>query len=399
MVVHRNWVVGFLVLFFSAGCSKELPKATESIRKRPEPVQIISYNRGEQDTDSHPIWYEVSAEGCKTISDPANSQVLPFAPWTMASRLIGFVASESFAVAGLNRDGFMLFEESPGGDLALYRIVGNEKVSPFSALAILLLPQSELDLGLEKPMPALLVARDPYFSQFATDPVSPVPAEPLVVLNLRDCSLLNTRPRAFGFFGTNIEALDRGIEGNWYIKAAQFGEGGQHTTDQGGVAGKQYFSAPTLMDEAVSIDRGTYQATLTPKPFTTMPKLVQSLMGAFTDSQRKDHFPVLQLVQSDRPIQEIFMADPAVKNGPPLSGGESEIIKFLGFSDGKRAVVVLKDGRGVIRHSKIEAFNLPPLAEGFVYTGIVMLPHWIIASWEEQESFVVGSAGFLVLPL
>jgi hypothetical protein len=399
MAVHRRWVFGCVCLILFAGCSKEPAKPTGAVIQRPEPVYRIAYKTSDTGIDKTPRWYEVTQDACKAISDPANSPVVPFAPWTGARRLIGFAVSGSSAVAGLNRQGFLLFEEALGGDLSLYAIGGGEKVAPFSALAIGLIPRSELDLGSEAPLPALLVARDPYFVDFSDASLPPVPEEPLVTLDLRDCSLVAVRPRAFSPRDMNIEALDKGADGNWYYKAAMVDPSGQNSTVQGGSGPKQYFSVPRLSDEGVKIDRGTYQRALNPQPFAAMPKVVQSLMRSFTDSQRKHHYPLLQLVQPDTPLQETFAADPTVKNEVPLSGGESEIIRFLGFSDGKRAVVVLPDGRGVIRQSKVEAFNLPPLADGFVYTGIVMLPHWIIASWEEQESFAVGSAGFLLLPL
>ncbi|NLJ10751.1 MAG: hypothetical protein GX438_10495 [Treponema sp.] len=442
MAVHHRWVCGFLMLFLIAGCTKDVPRSSESVSKRPAPVQVFL----QTDTTS-PVWYEVAQESLGLISGPADSQVLPFAPWTIAPRLIGFVITGSTAIGGLNRDGFLVFEESAEGNLALYRIAGGEAVSSCSSMTMVLLPPSELELESSLPMPALLVARDPYFadltsvttsavssvtapavaSETSVSPVTPLPAEPLVTLDLRDFSVRSYRPRAFGPAGTNVEALDRGADGAWYIKAAvlddtsqggqpeqggearQAGQGGQ--TSQGGQSGrtsqaqpitgiKEYFAAQSLSNEPVSIGRGAYQTALQPQPFTSLPKMVQQLMRSFTDSQRKNHFPVLHLVRQDRPVQELFVADPGAKNVVPLSGGESEIIKFIGYADDSNAVVVLPDGRGVIRRSSgLAAFSLPQLPDGFVYTGIVMLPHWIIAGWEEQESFAVGSAGFLIVKL
>jgi len=381
------------------GCSKEPAAPAGAITKRPEPLQVIAYKEVSGDVPGEPCWYDVSADAITAISDPAHSQVVPFTPWTAARRLIGFVVTGSSAVAGLNRDGFLLFEEAPEGTLSLYAIEDSDRVVPFSSLALGLVPRSELGLRSDDPMPVLLVARDPYFVDFSDGPLPPIPEEPLVGLDLGDCSIFGARPRVFSPINMNIEALDKGAEGNWYFKATLGSPLEQTGAIQSNAGPKQYFAVPRLSDEGVKIDRGTYQRALNPRPFTAMPKVIQNLMRSFTDSQRKNHYPVLQLVQPEKPMQETFAADPIVQNEVPLSGGESEIIKFLGFTDGKRAVVVLPDGRGVIRQSKVEAFNLPPLAEGFVYTGIVMLHHWIIASWEEQESFAVGSAGFLLLPL
>jgi hypothetical protein len=422
MAVHHRWVCGFLVLFLIAGCTKEVPRSSESVSKRPAPVQVFS-----QTDTTNPVWYEVVQDALRPISGPADSQVVPFAPWTIAPRLIAFVVTGSTAIGGLNRDGFLVFEESAEGNLALYRIAGGEAVSSCSTMTMVLLSPSELELESSLPIPALLVARDPYFTDLTS---VTAPAEPLVTLDLRDLSVRSYRPRAFGPAGANVEALDRGADGAWYIKASvlddsgwahepeQSSQGGQTSqggearqAGQGGQSGKpseaqrilgrkEYFAAPSLSSEPVSIGRGAYQTALQPQPFTSLPKMVQQLMRSFTDSQRKNHFPVLQLVWQDRPVQELFVADPGVKNVVPLSGGESEIIKFIGYADTSNAVVVLPDGRGVIRRSSgLAAFSLPQLPDGFVFTGIVMLPHWIIAGWEEQESFAVGSAGFLIVKL
>jgi hypothetical protein len=41
--------------------------------------------------------------------------------------------------------------------------------------------------------------------------------------------------------------------------------------------------------------------------------------------------------------------------------------------------------------------SLPPLPEGFVYTGIGRVSGNLFASWEEQEDFSIGAAGFVVI--
>jgi len=41
--------------------------------------------------------------------------------------------------------------------------------------------------------------------------------------------------------------------------------------------------------------------------------------------------------------------------------------------------------------------RLPPLPEGFVYTGIGYIGDDLFASWEEQDNFYIGAAGFMVI--
>jgi len=47
--------------------------------------------------------------------------------------------------------------------------------------------------------------------------------------------------------------------------------------------------------------------------------------------------------------------------------------------------------------TEISHSSLPQLPEGFVYTGIGRAGGCIIASWEEQEDFSIGAAGFTVI--
>ena len=44
----------------------------------------------------------------------------------------------------------------------------------------------------------------------------------------------------------------------------------------------------------------------------------------------------------------------------------------------------------------LQEFSLPPLPEGFVYTGAARLGDIVLASWEEQQGVSIGAAGFMV---
>ncbi|MCA1948956.1 MAG: hypothetical protein LDL24_00135 [Treponema sp.] len=450
MAVLQRCLYVLPVLLLVLGCTKKSIETSEIKSVQPEPLRLFTYQQGQDSQNSNQgQWYEISPGLLNPIKDPASSQVVPYAPWTAARRIVGFVARGSAAFAGLNREGFLVFEETPAGDLALYKLDGGDAVEPYCALALMLVPSAELgtnqNLGQSltaESVPALLVARDPYFGDLlngsgtaAGSSVSSqlVPEKPFVYLDwanfspqaLQAQAILSqsirpqaVRPAAFGIGASNVEALTRSSDGRWYMKVAQpngtasaasaspVSPGAASASpvspaaaSTGSESSKHYYAAPALNQEATRISQGDYQNALYPEPFGNMPRAVQTLMRAFSDSQRKKHYPVLQLLKKDSYGLETFVADPETKNTVPLSGGETEIVNFLGYTDSEKALVILPDGRGVIRRSKIEAFALPPLPEGFVYTGVVLINRWLIASWEEQESFAVGAAGFLVLPL
>ena len=67
-------------------------------------------------------------------------------------------------------------------------------------------------------------------------------------------------------------------------------------------------------------------------------------------------------------------------------------------------MAILSGGGGVYLKRRIGAemearpLTLPPLPEGFVYTGIGLAgDDTLFAAWEEQEEYSVGAAGFMVI--
>ena len=64
------------------------------------------------------------------------------------------------------------------------------------------------------------------------------------------------------------------------------------------------------------------------------------------------------------------------------------------------ALAIFPDGSGFYSYGTeqdVRSFSLPPLPEGFIYTGIAVLGKVIAASWEEQQEAGIGAAGFMVI--
>jgi hypothetical protein len=79
------------------------------------------------------------------------------------------------------------------------------------------------------------------------------------------------------------------------------------------------------------------------------------------------------------------------------SGPEGEQVTY--------ALAIRPDGQGVFGRSggkgkagtQTLRFSLPPLPEGFVYTGLGMVGTALIAPWEERQEGSTGAAGFMAL--
>jgi len=123
-------------------------------------------------------------------------------------------------------------------------------------------------------------------------------------------------------------------------------------------------------------------------------------------------------MESNRP----FPLDiPALQPFPPEDGWSVDTLRFFGGLSYYRAI--RKSGsRPAIRMYRTADLNLtgeeipidvfyssapreteitqpllPPLPEGFVYTGIGRTGDSLFASWEEQNNFYIGAAGFMVI--
>jgi hypothetical protein len=87
-----------------------------------------------------------------------------------------------------------------------------------------------------------------------------------------------------------------------------------------------------------------------------------------------------------------FAADP--ESGTPDNGA------IAGFYSGGFFLAVSVSGEAFFIETgdpSVRRFSLPSLPEGFVYTGLSMIAGAVFASWEEQEGYSIGAAGFMAI--
>jgi len=97
--------------------------------------------------------------------------------------------------------------------------------------------------------------------------------------------------------------------------------------------------------------------------------------------------------------------------GQPSHGGDAEETRELyayyhGPTDSgtPRALVIAPDGKGYYGEYRdglpwLELIVLPPLPAGFTYTGAGLLGDTVLGTWEEQDAWNVGAAGFVLITL
>jgi hypothetical protein len=79
------------------------------------------------------------------------------------------------------------------------------------------------------------------------------------------------------------------------------------------------------------------------------------------------------------------------------SSGLVRMFRTADFEQAGREISVDVFFNSAPRETVFSHPSLPPLPDGFVYTGIGRVSGSLFASWEEQEDFSIGAAGFVVI--
>ncbi|MDR2479977.1 MAG: hypothetical protein LBD48_11790 [Treponema sp.] len=332
----------------------------------------------------YPLWFQVSSDGPPVLLDSVDDARFAAAliPWPLAPHIRFILAKKNELQIALNRNGFVRLalwgEYSPphgsggtDGDIGLYYFSGGELWRQYTVGAFVLYDGSPaamlyLDdrfLDSNAPLP---------FSRFWTfDPQSAVP-------QALEIPLFEGFP---GEEGWNADMLLPGRDGQWYYRLVKKGSGQPEI---------RMFRSAGLAEAGQPVTLGAFQNAALPEPLSAAPApLCTLLAAAFTAAGGG----TAAVVSPDFAYQRYFTGNGG--NTPPLAafwGGE--------FSPGQ-AAAVLPDGRGWYigpePDTAPEFCALPPLPEGFVYTGIGFAGDILFAAWEEQEEYSIGAAGFMVL--
>jgi len=143
----------------------------------------------------------------------------------------------------------------------------------------------------------------------------------------------------------------------------------------------------TMPGEQVSL--GAFQNSALPEPVSSAPDGLREMLGlVFSESG----YNAATVVSPEFQYARFFATNP-----------DSSAI--AGFYSAGFFITVSADGgvfyaeKGTASAASIRRSSLPALPEGFIYTGIAMISGVIFASWEEQEDYSIGAAGFMVISI
>jgi hypothetical protein len=155
----------------------------------------------------------------------------------------------------------------------------------------------------------------------------------------------------------------------------------------------------TLPGEAVSV--AAFRNSALPEPLDHAPPVLRLVLDAVFNVSGRDRVNVAAIISPDFPYIRHFSEDTS------FSSDREHWVELVGYyihtHTGPQALVILPDGRGIAGDSRglvtgtSTAFSCPPLPTGFVYTGIGPSGDALVAAWEEQQGWNVGSVGLMIL--
>ncbi|MDR1143927.1 MAG: hypothetical protein LBK77_06900 [Spirochaetaceae bacterium] len=335
-----------------------------------------------------PFWFELGPGGPRLIPSPGEASLEPFVPWSRARFIAGFIPAEpeenpagnTGLFAGVNRWGILGFE-SREGETALYYYPGGPVWENYPAAALFRYEQK----------PAVLLRGD-FFSSGRSAPVpalwttgsGPASAGTGMLEALR-LPVLDPFPPGEGW--ETAAFFHRGDY--WYFRESRSGTGPAcYRTPDPAVPGDS-------IGEAVFLDAAAPQG----------PELAPPLLAlAMEEAERLAGRPcTVTAVSPGFPSGRVFRSSlPAPDEGPELSA-------YYRSAGGELALVLFPGGKGVFCRSGAGGsgvedghFTLPALPAGrpdFRYTHIAAAGNVLVVSWEEQENWTVGAAGFLLLEI
>ena len=366
----------------SCGRHSRAESVADAVQPEPAPAlqPLAVLQAGE-----YPLWFQFSETGPVLLESIAGAQLsAALVPWPLAAYVPGILVAGDELFMAVNRDGFLRFVPWPGtgspdrdgpAGLGLYWIYGGEFWRQYTVGAFALVGEK----------PAALLYRDDRFLDSGAEVPGPRTwtwgpdsAEPEALA----IPALDEFPPEEGW---NVDTFRLGPDGFWYYRvlrpeAARPEIRLLRTVD------------PGLPGEEVSL--GQFQNSALPEPLSAAPAPLGDLLkAAFVAAGGAS----AEVVSPEFPQQRHFAGTG--------EGGTGLLVYYRNGPAGPCAVAILPDGQGVLvslnaaaEQPEVRPFSLPPLPEGFVYTGIGLAAGDVFcAAWEEQEEFNIGAAGFMVI--
>jgi hypothetical protein len=354
-------------LLFSCTRDKDAAGVQQG-ESRPKPLAVLQAGK-------YPLWFQFTDNGpvlIDTIEDACFSTA--FIPWPLARHISFIIARDDELMMTVNRGGFMCLSPWKDGKaendgIGLYYISGGEYWQRYTTSAFFLLGEDR--------KPLAFLYRDNRFVD--SDQSDDSPAHfwtfdlQTALPDKTPMTFLNAFPPEEHWI---MESFRHGPDGFVYFRVYRETE----TKPEIRMYKADSFSSP---GEQVSL--GAFQNSAKPEPVSAAPEVLGKMLGlVFRESGYQG---AANVVSPEFQYARSFAAD---TESDAITGFFSGTF-FLGITPNGEAFYI-ETGEPSVRR-----FSLPALPEGFVYTGVGMIAGAVFASWEEEEGYSIGTAGFMVI--
>jgi len=347
----------------------------------------------------YPLWFLITSGGpvhIETVEDALFSAAL--IPWPFAPHIRFILARADDLFFAVNRSGLIRF--SPEAQIAqeygteavteIYYFFGGEYWGQYTVGGFFLFNEK----------PAALLYRDDRF----LDSDIPPPKFRLWTYNPNSFELDVLGVPALDVFtpedGWNIDTFRlNGV--SRYFRAVK--KNSAHPETRLEVIMRR---TKDLFETGEQISLGLFQNSARPEPVSAAPEPLRDILamvfqenagrqaGSLTIVSPEPEFPALRCFagssENDQELYGYFLKSLPEFQTPYLKS-QTPIL-----------IIIDPQGNGLYIQEEtaaINRFSLPPLPEGYVYTGIGLAGNTVIASWEEQEGYSIGASGFMALHL
>ncbi|MDR0403063.1 MAG: hypothetical protein LBH35_05675 [Treponema sp.] len=372
----RLLLLFFAALCFSLSCVREAPPQNGSAAAAEAEVEDGPRTAAIVRIGAEPFWFELAAGGPRPVPSPRHAALEPFAPWKLSRHITAFLADESRLAAAVNQEGFLVFEFPKDGEIA-FQYYPDSGWDGYTVSSVFW----------DGRFPAALLARDGIFSDSLSPPPDPA-------LRRFDGNVISGfEAAAFAALSPEDgwETLNILWDGAWYCRKLRRGAEAVE---------EAYLKAADLAGAGERSSGGAFLRAARPKDPAEAPRSPAGpLLGAALEAAGA----LAGKPCVFRTVSPEFTAAGVFQTG--TGGDTTEILDASAYYRPGAALALLPDGRGVFHgESRSGGFALPSLPEGYVYTAICLAgenngKYTLIVSWEEQENWNVGAAGFGMLEI
>jgi hypothetical protein len=388
-------VLALALLFVSC---RPGPDVEEPVEPR-VPVLLLRPDAGESAPGSLvAFWFELTPQGPVIIPSPAEASLNPFLPWNHARYITAFLPGEDALFAGVNCGGILEFEVNEGSaeakEIALYYHQGGPVWEASSLVSLFRYKQK----------PAALLSGDRFFSE---DQQPPDPALWTVSFGAGLQSLVLPPLEPFPpVEGWETPVFFQGNDSYWYFRELRRG------TNE-----SSYFRTVDISLKGEKISTASFLEAAEPAAVEKAPPLLALVLE---EAARLAGRPcTVAAVSPEFPCRRLYRNSGPVPGSSPELAGELDLAGYYRPAAAGReglAIVLFPDGRAVYGSGsggpvRDGHFRLPPLpgppqgevspneAGNFAYTALALAGNVLVAAWEEQSAWNVGSVGFLMLEM